>query len=94
MDWSAGMGWLALKFPQANLYMSAQGSALTSMELRSREGRGFTAAGGEDGAGICWATQGATMNRMTAEYMSAIAIFALGMSEVILRADWIMQGSP
>ena len=48
------MGWLALKFPQAYLYMSVQGSAERSMEERSRPGSGFSAAGGA-GAGVCWA---------------------------------------
>src|SRR5208283_11916 len=43
------MGWLALKLPQANLYMSAQGSAVRSMEERSRLGRGFS---GGRGAGV------------------------------------------
>src|SRR5208283_5384976 len=65
------MGWLALKLPQANLYMSAQGSAVRSMEERSRLGRGFSGgrgagagaaagadlAGAAEGAGACWASE-------------------------------------
>jgi len=56
------------------------------MELRSREGRGFTAVGAEDGTEICWATPNETAARMTAEYTSAVALFALGIREAMLRA--------
>src|ERR1700678_3616165 len=47
------MGWLALKWPQANLYMSSQGLADMSIELRSRPGRGFSGAGCAGAEGCC-----------------------------------------
>src|ERR1035441_2549135 len=68
------MGWLALNFPQANLYMSVQGSAERSMEERSRPGRGFAGAGfaGADAA-ACWARQLPADKRSAADASARVA---------------------
>src|ERR1039458_4549113 len=72
------MGWLAENLPQANLYISVQGSAERSMEERSSPGRGISAMGGA-GAGAGWARQ---------EVEPASAAVA-----TIARTRWVCRGA-
>src|SRR5437879_3005754 len=52
------MGWLASNLPQANLYMSVQGSTERSIEERSSDGKGFSGPLAV-GVAACWASAAA-----------------------------------
>src|ERR1039458_9323253 len=91
------MGWLASNLPQANLYMSVQGSAERSMEERSRPGRGFSAAGlAGAGAVACWARQLPADKRSTVDASATVASrekmrWSAGHCGVILAEGLLMQ---